>query len=138
MNKIALITGSSDGVGKEVAKRLAIQGVHVVLHGRNRVKTEQVKDEISVDATGLVDMLIADLSSLHKVRELAQHIVDTYSGLDILINNAGIGIADGTRQESEDGYELRFAVNYLSHFLLTRAPAKTSCFSYGDMILFWV
>lgn len=54
MDKVALDTGSSDGFGKEVAKRLVIQGVHAVLHGRNRIKTEWAKDEISVDTTGLM------------------------------------------------------------------------------------
>src|SRR5207248_5765276 len=66
---------------------------------------------------------LADVASLAQVTELAAQVTDAHDRLDALVNNAGIGTAlpgDGERMESDDGYELRFAVNYLAGFLLTR------------------
>lgn len=120
--KIILITGSTDGLGKYVAADLAKQGATILLHGRNLEKGKSVVEEIK-NETGNENIFYynADLSSLEQVRGLAEKVKTENSRLDILINNAGIG--DGAdkfkREESEDGYELRFAVNHLSHFLLT-------------------
>lgn len=119
--KIALVTGSSDGVGKETAKRLSAEGFHVLLHGRNEAKTAAVKEELKRATGGSFDVLIADFASLNEVAQLAETVRQTYPRLDLLINNAGIGIEDNIRQESADGYELRFAVNYLAHVALTEA-----------------
>ncbi len=118
--KTALITGSTDGVGRVVAKRLGEQGWRVLVHGRDRGRGERVVSEIK-DAGGTADFLIADLSSLAEVRRLAGSVQQATRRLDLLINNAGIGSGGprGTRQTSADGYELRFAVNYLAGFLLT-------------------
>lgn len=117
---ISLVTGASDGVGKEVARRLIAEGHYVILHGRNPSKLEMVLDELTDGCDECVaEVAIADLSSLADVRRLADDISGRFDHLDLLINNAGIGIADNRREESADGIELRFAVNYLSHFLLT-------------------
>ena len=118
--KTALITGSTDGVGRVVAKRLGEQGWHVLVHGRDRERGERVVAEIK-DAGGTADLLAADLSRLAEVRRLAGSVQQATRRLDLLINNAGIGSGgpQGTRQTSADGYELRFAVNYLAGFLLT-------------------
>src|SRR5215469_12797472 len=118
--KIALVTGSTDGVGRLVATRLGVAGVHVLVHGRDRDRGEAVAAAIN-SAGGTAEFLAADLSRLANVRELAGLIQQKAKRLDILVNNAGIGTGgpDGTRQISSDGYELRFAVNYLAGFLLT-------------------
>ena len=118
--KTALITGSTDGVGRVVAKRLGEAGWRVLVHGRDRTRGERVVDEIEA-ADGSAELLLADLSSLTEVRRLAEAVQNTTKRLDLLINNAGIGTggARATRQTSVDGYELRFAVNYLAGFLLT-------------------
>ncbi len=118
--KTARITGSTDGVGRVVATRLGEQGWRVLVHGRDRGRGERVVAEIK-DAGGAADLLIADLSSLAEVRRLAAAVQQATTRLDLLINNAGIGSGgpQGTRQTSADGYELRFAVNYLAGFLLT-------------------
>ena len=118
--KTALITGSTDGVGRVVAKRLGEQGWRVLVHGRDRERGERVVAEIK-DAGGTADLLAADLSRLAEVRRLAGSVQQATKRLDLLINNAGIGSGGprGTRQTSADGYELRFAVNYLAGFLLT-------------------
>lgn len=118
--KTVLVTGSTDGVGRVVAKRLGEQGWRVLVHGRDRGRGERVVAEIK-DAGGTADLLAADLSSLAEVRRLAGSVQQATRRLDLLINNAGIGSggSQGTRQTSADGYELRFAVNYLAGFLLT-------------------
>lgn len=117
-DKIALITGSTEGVGREVATRLGAAGAHVLVHGRDRTRGEQVVAEIRT-AGGCADCLIADLASLAEVRRLAELVRQGNERLSILINNAGIGTAGTARQTSADGHELRFAVNYLAGFLLT-------------------
>jgi NAD(P)-dependent dehydrogenase (short-subunit alcohol dehydrogenase family) len=118
--KTALITGSTDGVGRMVAKRLGADGWRILVHGRDRTRGQEVVAAIG-KAGGDAELLIADLSSLAEVRRLAGDVQCATSRLDLLINNAGTGSGgpQGVRQESADGHELRFAVNYLSGFLLT-------------------
>ena len=118
--KTALVTGSTDGVGRVVAERLGKAGARVLVHGRDRDRGERVVAGITKSG-GEAEFLAADLSSLAEVRRLAGAVERATGRLDILINNAGIGSdgASGRRQESADGYELRFAVNYLAGFLLT-------------------
>lgn len=118
--KTALITGSTDGVGRMVAERLGADGWRILVHGRDRGRGEQVVAAIKKSG-GAAEFLQADLSSLAEVRRLADAVQKATKRLDLLINNAGIGSGgpQGTRQMSADGHELRFAVNYLSGFLLT-------------------
>ena len=104
-----LVTGSSDGHGKLVARELVDRGATVLVHGRHRRKTEAAVEEI-----GAAGALVADLAELDEVRRLADDIDE----LDTLVNNAGVIVPE--RRESADGHELTFAVNYLGHFLLTR------------------
>jgi NAD(P)-dependent dehydrogenase (short-subunit alcohol dehydrogenase family) len=98
---------------------LGREGFHVLVHGRDRQRGEAVVADI-VAASGAAEFLPADLASLADVRRLATAVQEKADRLDILINNAGIGTAGAERQTSADGYELRFAVNYLASFLLTR------------------
>jgi len=119
-NKTILITGSTDGVGRVVARRLGAAGARVLLHGRDAARGKATVAEIEA-AGGKAEFLAADLASLAEVRRLAGAVRARTDRLDILINNAGIGTAgqSAKRQVSADGYELRFAVNYLAGFLLT-------------------
>jgi NAD(P)-dependent dehydrogenase (short-subunit alcohol dehydrogenase family) len=121
-DKTALVTGSTDGVGRLVARRLADHGARVIIHGRNRDRGKQVVDQIGATARGSAVFVGADFSSLAEVHRLAQVVNEASDRLDILINNAGIGSGGpaGKRESSQDGYEMRFAVNYLAGFLLTR------------------
>jgi NAD(P)-dependent dehydrogenase (short-subunit alcohol dehydrogenase family) len=116
--KTALITGSTDGVGRVVAEQLGKMGARVLVHGRGRERGEQVVAAIKRDG-GTAEFLPADLAALAEVRRLADAVRATTDRLDILINNAGIGSAGAGRQTSADGHELRFAVNYLAGFLLS-------------------
>lgn len=116
-----LVTGSTDGLGREVARELTAEGASVLVHGRDADKVDRVAREV-----GAAGAYVADLSSLGDVRRLAEEVERDQERLDVLVSNAGI-IPPRERQESEDGYELGFAVNYLSHFLLTRllrTPAR--------------
>jgi NAD(P)-dependent dehydrogenase (short-subunit alcohol dehydrogenase family) len=117
--KTALITGSTDSVGRVVARRLGDAGARVLVHGRDRDRGRRVVAEIT-DAGGTAEFLAADLASLADVRRLADIVLQREDRLDILISNAGIGTAGTSRQTSANGHELRFAVNYLAGFLLTR------------------
>jgi NAD(P)-dependent dehydrogenase (short-subunit alcohol dehydrogenase family) len=122
-NQVILITGSTDGLGRLVAQRLAQQGATVLLHGRDPAKGAAVLGEI-VTVTGNPKLRYynADLSSFEEVRDLALRLRINEPRLDVLVNNAGIGpIAPGLpRRLSADGHELLFAVNYLAGFVLAR------------------
>ncbi len=112
-----LITGSTDGHGLALARRLAAEGGRVLLHGRDRERLERARSEVATDAQIEPLAYRADLASLDEVRELAARVTAEHDALDVLVNNAGI--AETQRRESADGHELDFAVNYLSHYLLT-------------------
>jgi NAD(P)-dependent dehydrogenase (short-subunit alcohol dehydrogenase family) len=117
--KTILITGSTDGVGRAVAQRLATDGARVIVHGRDRARGESVVERIA-SRGGEARFLRADLASLAGVRSLAEAVRGECDGLDCLVNNAGIGTSGDRRELSADGFELRFAVNYLAGFLVTR------------------
>lgn len=123
-SKVILVTGATDRLGRMVARDLAAGGATVLLHGRRKERTEATVQDIR-EETGNDNLryYLADLSSLEEVRRLASEIRSDQGRLDVLINNAGIGAGkrgEMRREESEDGYELRFAVNYLAPFLLTK------------------
>ena len=119
--RVILITGSTDGLGREVARTLARAGAHIIVHGRNRERGEGLVREIASEGKGSARFYAADLASMAQVRALADSILRDYDRLDVLINNAGIWLqSQGERRLSADGHELHFAVNYLSGFLLTR------------------
>jgi NAD(P)-dependent dehydrogenase (short-subunit alcohol dehydrogenase family) len=121
--KTVLITGSTDGVGRYVASELAKQGAHVLLHGRDGGRAKTLIDEIRARGDTVPQFFQADLSSLAGARQLAEAVKAGRSRIDVFVSNAGIGSQNNgpQRQESADGHELRFAVNYLSGFLLAYA-----------------
>jgi len=116
---VVFVTGSTDGLGREVALRLAAMGSHVIVHGRNMERGNWVVAEIEREGTGSARFYQADFASLDETRALAEAILADYDRLDALVNNAGIGSSAPERQLTQDGQEMRFQVNYLSHFLLT-------------------
>ena len=121
---VILVTGSTDGLGKSTARDLAAAGATVLLHGRDPERGEAAVREIR-EETGNVRLhyYVADFSSLEEVHRLADEITDDHDRLNVLVNNVGIGAGrrgETGRDSSRDGYELRFAVNYLAPFLLTR------------------
>ena len=120
--KTVLITGSTDGVGRYVATRLAAAGAKVLVHGRDAARAKMLMDEIKRAGGVEPAFYQADLSSLAETRRLAEAVLADHGRLDVFISNAGIGSQNEgpARQTSKDGHELRFAVNYLAGFLLAR------------------
>jgi NAD(P)-dependent dehydrogenase (short-subunit alcohol dehydrogenase family) len=116
-----LITGATDGLGRHLAHKLAEAGDYVIIHGRNAARAQRVKDEIRRPT----DVMIADLADLRQVDTLAGDVLKLYPRLDAVINNAGVGFGrtGASRELSADGIELRFAVNYLAGYHLTRKLA---------------
>ncbi len=122
MRKTILITGATDGLGLGVARVLAQQGHHLIVHGRNPEKLADVQRMLAAKATGAISTLLADLMALRQVDQLADEVLSRHSRLDVLVNNAGMGAGFANRQRvlSADGIEARFAVNYLAGYHLTR------------------
>jgi len=116
--KVCIITGANSGVGFETALQLARHDAHVVMVCRDKTRGETAKAKIDAEATGPVDLVLGDLSSMKDVRALAKTLLDNYPKIHVLINNAGVQY--NTRQTTVDGYESVFAINYLATFLLTR------------------
>jgi NAD(P)-dependent dehydrogenase (short-subunit alcohol dehydrogenase family) len=116
-----LITGATSGLGRHLAFELVRSGHVVLAHGRDPGRTERLVEELRTE--GDAEAFVADLASLAEVRELGAQVADARPDLDVLINNAGVGVgAPGTGRElSADGHELRLAVNYLAPVTLTRA-----------------
>lgn len=118
--KTVLVTGSTDGVGRYVAVKLAASGARVLIHGRDKERASTLMEEIRRAGDSEPTFYQADLSSLAQVRRLADAVLADHTRLDVFVSNAGIGSQNEgpARQTSQDGHELRFAVNYLSGFLL--------------------
>jgi len=123
VGRVCLVTGATDGHGRAVAAQLARRGADVVLLGRNPEKCRRVQSEITAElaATGSggkgPDILLCDLASREEIDRAAREYLASGRPLHVLVNNAGLVTL--RRQESADGHELGFAVNYLAMFQLT-------------------
>jgi NAD(P)-dependent dehydrogenase (short-subunit alcohol dehydrogenase family) len=117
-DKVVMITGANSGIGKAASLALAKMGANVAMVARNKERGEAAKSEvIRKSENNSVDLLLADLSSLESVRQLAAEFRKKYSKLHVLINNAGL--FNQRRRVTPDGFENTFATNYLAPFLLT-------------------
>ncbi|MEN8191947.1 MAG: SDR family oxidoreductase [Bacteroidota bacterium] len=117
-NKTILITGATDGIGKQTAIDLAKLEAKIIIHGRDEESCKNTIAKITEETGNSdVDFAVADLSSLTQVNEMAKSITSKYERLDVLINNAGV--YENEKIFTIDGYENTFAINHLSHFLLT-------------------
>lgn len=113
-----LITGSTDGIGKQTALELAQNGFKVIIHGRNRKKALNVKEHIMKKSKNdNISMIISDLSSLEQIGRMVDELREKHDDLSILINNAGV--YQTSKQLNDRGYEMTFMVNYLAPFALT-------------------
>src|SRR5919199_798169 len=116
--KTCLITGSTSGIGKEIAIGLAKMNAKVVLVGRNKSRCEEMLEEImrntspsfDTNNNNLVSYILADLSSQASIRQLAEKFLAAHGRLDVLVNNAGVFLSK--RFTTLDGIEYTFAVNH--------------------------
>ncbi len=117
-----LITGATDGLGAHLAERLGGAGWRVLVHGRDADRAERVAGRIRAAGGPRPEVLLADLADLGAVDGLAAAVERHTDRLDVLVNNAGVGFGTpgAVRETSADGIELRFAVNYLAGYRLTR------------------
>jgi NAD(P)-dependent dehydrogenase (short-subunit alcohol dehydrogenase family) len=117
-----LITGATGGLGRELGQALAKRKATLLLHGRDaKLGLELVREITEATGNKNIQFYRADFSSLREVDDLAGQILSSGARLDVLVNNAAVGFGrKGAKREiSQDGHELRFAVNYLSPYLLT-------------------
>ena len=122
MPQTILVTGATDGHGRGVALELARLGATVLVHGRDPSRVQNTLEELRRETKNEHRGYVSDFASLTDVAAFAERVLADEKRLDVLVNNAGIGTrvpGEGARQESHDGHELRFAVNYLAPFLLT-------------------
>ena len=117
MTKKILLTGSTDGIGLETARMLVEQGHVVLLHGRSPAKLESLKTELAA-AGETAETYVADLSRMGDVEAMAEAVADKHAELDVLINNAGVFATHNVA--AEDGLDIRFAVNAIAPYLLTK------------------
>jgi NAD(P)-dependent dehydrogenase (short-subunit alcohol dehydrogenase family) len=123
MTKTILITGATDGIGLALAKKLASQSHHLLIHGRSPEKLKVVHEQISAinkeaSNSGSVHSYLADLSVQTEVTRLANEIKEEHSSLDVLLNNAGIFKTNNPI--SQDGLDVRFSVNTIAPYILTQ------------------
>ena len=115
--KIVLVTGATGGIGLETARSLAQMGARVVVGARDAARGQAVVDEL-LRGGGQAELLEMDLASFASVRRAAERFTAAHARLDVLVNNAGVAVRE--RRVTEDGHELTWQTNFLSHFLLTR------------------
>jgi len=116
--KTILVTGATDGIGRETARQLLRSGHRVLVHGRNREKSEDTAQQLGASAPPARALAVwGDLSRMREVRDLAQQLRERCQVLDVLINNAGV--LENRQRLTEDGFELTMAVNHFAPFLLT-------------------
>ena len=118
--RTCLITGATDGIGKEAAIELAKKGCNLILIGRNKEKGEKVVEQIRKIADSYVDIdyFTADLMLMKEVSRVADEVSRKYPKIDILLNNVGAYFA--FRGVTEEGFERTFALNHLGYFLMTK------------------
>ncbi|MFB7719421.1 SDR family NAD(P)-dependent oxidoreductase [Nocardia sp. NPDC056100] len=120
-DRTVLITGATDGLGRELAVRLGAAGARLILHGRDPGRAAAVAAEVTAARGHAPLVLLADLSRLAEVDRLAREVIARTTRLDVLVNNAGTGgRSDGARELGADGTELLWAVNHLAPYRLTR------------------
>ncbi|MCF8303572.1 MAG: SDR family oxidoreductase [Bacteroidales bacterium] len=141
--KTILITGATDGIGKETARQIAETGAYTIVHGRNKERLKAAVQEIK-QSTGndSIDSIVADFSSLQNVRQMAAEVQDRYDHLDVLLNNAGVSMRE--YKETAEGFEMTFGVNHLAHFLLNnlllpllRSSAPARIVTVSSMVHKW-
>ena len=120
MKRVAVVTGATEGIGKQTAIELLRHGLFVVVHGRSESRAKDAAGDIA-EAAGSKDVgtAVGDFSSMKEARAMGAAIAKSHPRLDVLVNNAGVFAKN--RVVTEDGFELTLAVNHFAHFVLTHA-----------------
>ncbi|CAD7681709.1 polyprenol dehydrogenase isoform 1-T1 [Lycaon pictus] len=122
--RVAIVTGGTDGIGYSTAKHLARLGMHVILAGNNDSSAPDVVRKIQEETLNdKVEFLYCDLASLRSIRQFVQKFKKKKIPLHVLVNNAGVMMVP--ERTTEDGFEEHFGLNYLGHFLLTNLLLDT-------------
>jgi len=117
-SKVILVTGSTDGIGRQTAIELARMGHRVIVHGRNHERSRKAAEEImSGSGNGEIETVDADFTDLESIAEMVQDIKNRFARLDVLVNNAGV--FENQKVILKNGFEKTFMVNYLAPFALT-------------------
>ena len=134
-----LVTGATDGMGRELAAQLSEHGARVLVHGRSQKRLDDaVRFVAERSGRAAVEPYLADFASLAQVREMADRVRHEHGSIDVLVNNAGLGAGkhgDTDRQLTEDGYELRFQASYLAPFALTAQLVDTLAANGGARVV---
>uniref|UniRef100_H0XZD1 Polyprenol dehydrogenase n=1 Tax=Otolemur garnettii TaxID=30611 RepID=H0XZD1_OTOGA len=123
-DRVAIVTGGTDGIGYATARYLARLGMHVIIAGNNESKAQEIVSRIKEETlNSKVEFLYCDLASMRSVRQFVQNFQMKKIPLHVLVNNAGVMMVPERR--TQDGFEEHIGVNYLGHFLLTNLLLDT-------------
>lgn len=120
MNRIAVITGSSRGIGLAVAEKFAMQGFDIVIHGRNQKELNAVANNIQTRFQVKVTGVAADLSSKDECSSFVRDVIALHSSIDVLVNNAGVFLPGTLMEESDDQMEKQMSTNFFSAYFTTK------------------
>jgi len=120
-DKIAVITGGSVGIGLAVAHGLAAEGVHLVLCARNRERLYQVAADVELEYGVNVTGIKADVSKEKDIQNLVDQIKERYKGIDILINNAGVGSNETIIEATDEKWQYYWDLHVMAAVRLSRA-----------------
>jgi len=120
MNRVAVITGSSRGIGLAVAEKFAMQGFDVVIHGRNQEKLNTVANDIQTRFQVKVTGFAADLSSKSECSSFVRDVIALHSSIDVLVNNAGVFLPGTLMEETDNQMEMQMSTNFFSAYFTTK------------------
>lgn len=120
MNRVAVITGSSRGIGLAVAEKFAMQGFDIVIHGRNQEKLNAVANDIHGRFLVKVTGFAADLSNKTECISFVRDVIASHSSIDVLVNNAGVFLPGTLMEETDDQMEMQMSTNFFSSYFTTK------------------